>query len=500
MMRRDMRPLAAMGLLCLLFCSAHAERPAAPGTGVGEKALPSDAQIAAKADEYLRAAVEHDQFTGAVLIARDGKPVFSRGYGKANYELDVPNTPDTVFQIASLTKQFTAAAILQLQERGKLKVGDPVCKYVDDCPAAWRPITLRHLLTHTSGIKNFSSLPGWDEDIGRRTYRPYELVDLFRNLPLEFAPGERFKYSNSGYVLLGLVIERASGKRYGEFLHENIFAPLGMTRTVFDDNLTLIPGRAAGYYSRGTDFVLTPYNVNQSTQFAGSGIATTTKDLLVWDQALYTTRLLSQPSLDEMFAPYKNDYAYGWQTGQKLGRRKLDHSGSNDGYSSYLIRFPDQRVTVIVLSNSDRTSAGKAGSNLASIVFGAPYTLPKPQLRDMLWNTIVQKGAQAGIRQYRELRRTEPRDHNFGDETLIDLGYDLIDDRRLAEASAIFAFNLEMFPKSAYSYDGFADIALAQGDRRKGVAYFEKSLSIDPDNEYASEALQRLRRSASGGR
>lgn len=454
---------------------------------------PSDAQIAAKADEYMQAAVKFDQFTGSILVARDGKPVVNKGYGMANYELGVPNTPDTVFQIASLTKQFTATAIMQLQEQGKLKVSDPICKYVDDCPAAWQPITLRHLLTHTSGIKNYSSLPGWDEDLGRRTYRRFELVNLFRNLPLEFAPGEKYKYSNSGYVLLGLAIERTSGKSYGDYLHDRIFAPLDMTHTVFDGNRDLIAGRAAGYYSRGTDFVSSPYNLDPSTQFASSGIATTTRDMLAWDQALYTDKLLTQKSRDEMFTPNKDGYGYGWQTGEKLGRRKLDHSGSNNGFSSYMIRFPDDRVTVIVLSNSDRTSAGKAGTNLASIVFGIPYQLPKPQLRDMLWDTIVQKGADAGIKQYRDLRRTQPNDHDFGDETLIDLGYDLLDSKKLAEASTIFKFNLELFPQSAYSYDGFADVAIEQGDKNKAVAYFEKSLSIDPDNEYASEGLKRLR-------
>lgn len=462
-----------------------------------ESEAPSNAQIVAKADEYMQAAVKFDQFTGSILIARNGTPVVSKGYGMANYELDVPNTPDTVFQIASLTKQFTATAIMQLQEQGKLKISDPVCKYVDDCPAAWQPITLRHLLTHTSGIKNYSSLPGWDEDIGRKTYRRYELANLFRNLPLEFAPGDKHKYSNSGYYLLGLVIERASGKTYGDFLHDSIFAPQGMAHTAFDDIGTLISGRATGYYSRGTDFVSSPYNLDQTTQFAGSGITTTTRDLLAWDQALYTNKLLSQKSLDEMFTPYKGGYGYGWQIGEKLGRRKFDHSGSNDGFSSYIVRFPDDRVTVIVLSNSDRTSAGKAGTNLASIVFGAAYKLPKPQLRDMLWGTIVRQGAEAGIQQYRDLRRMQPKDHDFGDELLIDLGYDLISSKKLAEASAIFKFNLELFPQSAYSYDGFADIAIEQGDKKTAVAYFEKSLSIDSTNEYASEGLERLRRGGS---
>lgn len=495
MMRRRMRPVAAMALLCLSLASANANPPSRSDVRAGETArAPSDARIAAMADEYMRAAVAHDQFTGSVLVARDGVPIFVEGYGKANYELDVPNTPETVFEIASLTKQFTAAAILLLQEQGKLKTDDSVCGYVDDCPAAWRPITLRHLLTHTSGIGNFSSLPGWDEDLGRRTYRHYELVNLFRNLPLAFVPGEKYEYSNSGYVLLGLAVERASGKPYGNFLRDAIFAPLGMTRTAFDDTGALIPGRATGYYSRGTDFIGSPYNLDPTTQFAASGIITTLRDLLSWDRALYTDRLLSKKSLDEMFTPYRNGYGYGWQTGEKLGRRKLDHSGSNDGYSSYIVRFPDDRVTVIVLSNGDRTSAGKAGTNLASIVFGVPYKLPMPQLRDMLWDTIVRQGAEAAIRQYRELRRTQPEAHDFGDETLVDLGYDLIGGKRLAEASAIFRFNLELFPKSAYSYDGLADIALERNDRKQAAAHFERSLAMDPANEYASEALERLRR------
>lgn len=493
MMRRRMRPVAATALLCLSLATASANPPATASAGVDAAVQPpSDAQVAAKADEYLRAAVAHDQFTGAVLVARDGVPIFSRGYGKANYELDVPNTPDIAFEIASLTKQFTAAAIMLLQEQGKLKTSDPICRYVDDCPAAWRLITLRHLLTHTSGIGNFSSLPGWDEDLGRKTYRHHELVDLFRDLPLAFAPGEKYAYSNSGYVLLGLAIERASGKSYGDFLRDTIFTPLGMTRTRFDDTGALIPGRATGYYSRGRDFIGSPYNLDRTTQFAASGITTTLRDLLSWDRALYTDRLLSKKSLDEMFMPYRNGYGYGWQIGEKLGRRKLDHSGSNDGYSSYIVRFPDDRVTVIVLSNSDRTSAGKAGTNLASIVFGLPYTLPAPQLRDLLWDTVVTKGADAAILQYRELRRTQPDAHDFGDETLVDLGYDLIGGKRLADASAIFGFNLDMFPESAYSYDGLADIALERNDRTQAVAYFERSLAIDPANKYASEALKRL--------
>lgn len=495
----QMGVLASFAGCLLALAPAAAQTP--PGNNSAAASAPDrqavaarvDATIDAKIDAYMDAAVRHEQFAGSILIARDGMPLVSKGYGMASYELQVPNRPETVFRIASLTKQFTAMAIMQLQEQGRLQIGDSICKYLDDCPTTWQPITLRHLLTHSAGIKNVSSLPNWDEDLGLKKYRRAELIGLVRDLPLDFAPGEKFKYSNSGYHLLGLVIERASGKSYGEFLRAGIFAPLGMTHSIFDDNRTLIPGRATGYYSRGTDFVSAPF-IDPTTVYSSGGITSTTGDLLRWDQALYSDKLVSRGALDEMFTPNKGDYGYGWRVGETLGRRKHDHSGSLNGFSSYILRFPDDRVTVIVLSNSDRASAGRTGTNLAAIVFGAPYKLPKAQLRDMLWDTIAQKGTDAAIQQYRDLRRTQPDAHDFGEETLLDLGYDLIDGKKLSEAVAILKLNIEMYPQSAYSYDGYADVALEQGDEDKAIAYFEKSLSLDPSNSYASNGLERARR------
>ena len=448
--------------------------------------------ITARFDAYMDAAVRHDHFAGAVLVARDGVPMLNKAYGMASLELQVPNRPETVFRIASLTKQFTSMAILQLQEQAKLRIGDPVCKYLDDCPAAWQPITLRHLLMHGSGIPNVSSLPNWDEDLGRKTYRRRDFVRLFRDLPLEFAPGARFKYSNSGYFLLGMVIERASGKSYGQYLHENIFAPLGMAHSQFDDNRRLVPGRATGYYSRGTEFISAPF-IDPTVTFSGGGITSTTGDLLRWDQALYSYKLLPQQARDEMFTANQGGYGYGWQVRERFGRRTLDHSGSFNGFSAYILRFPDERATVIVLSNSDRASAGRTGTNLAAILLGEEYKLPTAQLLDLLWDTIARQGTDAAIQQWQELKRTQPDAYDFGDEPLVELGYDLADGRKLDEATAIFNFNLEMHPQSAYSYDGLADVADERGDTAKAIALFEKSLAMDPENEYAALALKRLR-------
>ena len=200
---------------------------AGASTGLAGQATPA-ASLASRADAYMRAAVQHDKFSGSVLIARRGVPLFSRGYGMANLELGVPSTATSVFVIGSLAKGFTSMAIMQLRDRGRLRLTDPICQYLDRCPPAWAPVTIRHLLTHTSGIVNFSSLPDWDDSLSSRRYGRAEFVNVFRSQPLLFEPGTQFKYSNSGYYLLALIIERVSGMHFQDYLRENVFAPAGM--------------------------------------------------------------------------------------------------------------------------------------------------------------------------------------------------------------------------------------------------------------------------------
>lgn len=451
--------------------------------------VPAPEAVRAQMESYMQAAVAHDQFTGAVLVARDGVPIFDTAYGMASRELRVPNTPQTVFHLASITKQFTAMAIMQLRDRGKLKVEDPICAYLADCPPAWRPVTIRNLLTHTSGIPNVSSLPAWDEELSLKQYRRTAFVDLFRDLPLQFAPGEKYAYSNSGYFLLGLIVERASGVSFDRYLSGQIFAPLGMTRSGYDDNREIIPGAATGYYSRGTSFITATY-VDPSTRLGDTGIVSTTGDLLRWDQALYGEKLVSRRSLDEMFTPYRGGYGYGWQVGMRFGRRTLAHSGSDGGFSSYILRFPDDRVTVIILGNGDRMSAGKAAIDLAAIQFGAPYKLPVPQLRDILWDAAMRGGAAAAIARFDEARRRSSAEAN-GD-TLLAVGYDLIDARRLTDADAIFRFGLQRFPDLTYALDGLADSASSRGDRAAAIGFFRESLRRDPANDYAVRGLAKV--------
>ncbi|HKP11678.1 MAG TPA: serine hydrolase domain-containing protein, partial [Blastocatellia bacterium] len=238
-MREIKRHMLAVVMLCLAFAAAG-----------GAQTKPAGDDLQARVDERLGAAVKANQFSGAVLVARDGRVLVSKGYGMANFETETPNTPQTIFRLGSITKQFTATAILMLQEQGKLSVQDSICKYVADCPAAWQPITLHHLLSHTGGVPNFTSFPDYQKTMALPT-TVEGLIARFKDQPLDFQPGEKWSYSNSGYVLLGHVVEKVSGQSYEAFLQERIFAPLGMKNTGYDHNATVLPRRAAGYMPQG---------------------------------------------------------------------------------------------------------------------------------------------------------------------------------------------------------------------------------------------------------
>ena len=354
---------------------------------------PSAKQISAKVDEYMDAAVKVERFSGSILVARNGSPVVSKGYGMANYEQSVPNTPQTVFRLASITKQFTAAAVMILQERGKLNTNHSVCKYFSDCPTVWQPMTIRHLLTQTSGIVSYTGLPELQTNPSIGESRT-KMLDLIKSKPLEFVPGEQMKYGNS-YFLLGLIIERASGKTYGEFLQENIFTPLGMKQSGYDDIDRIAKNRAAGYWWRGDSFVTTQ-SLSIFNTFAGGGLSSTTEDLLLWDKALYTKKLLSRKSRDEMFAPFKElttgrGYAYGWYTTKRFDRQEVAHGGNLPDFINYIARFPAERVTVIVLGNSGNGSSGRIANDLSAIVFGAPYKIPRERVAVAVAASVLDK-------------------------------------------------------------------------------------------------------------
>jgi CubicO group peptidase (beta-lactamase class C family) len=329
----------------------------------------------------------HD-FSGVVLIARNGKILFAQAYGMANLEHDVPNTIDTKLRLASITKQFTAAAILILQERGKLSVNDSISSYLRDCPGPWSPITLYQLLSHSSGIYSFTE----SSDNDRYDPLPTPVLDTvarFKDKPLDFLPGQGFHYSDSGYLLLGYVVEQASGEKYEAFLEENVYKPLHMKDSGYDHPQPILKHRAQGYALKNGSIVNSAF-MAMDTPFGGGSQYSTVKDLLLWDQALYGERLLSAKSRQAMFTPNpqqvppewllgkKGGYGYGWMIEELFGRKLYLHGGLINGFSSIIMRYPEDRTLVVVLCNREEDFPGDlknlkivgVGEGLSALSFG----------------------------------------------------------------------------------------------------------------------------------
>ena len=318
----------------------------------------------------IKSYVDADTISGALLVAVDGRPVLREGIGLANRELGVANTADLKFRIGSITKQFTATAILQLQEAGKLSLDDPVSKYYPAAPASWAKITIRHLLTHTSGIPSYTSLAGFFDGPARLTHTPEELIRLTQDKPLEFEPGSKFAYDNSGYILLGYIVEKASGQPYAAYLKQHIFGPLGMAGSGYDSS-EIIPGRAMGYEPAPQGGWRNASFLDMSVPFAAGSLYSTVDDMLKWDQAIYAARLLQPASLKAMFTDYGNHYGFGWVIDQKWGRDRIWHNGGINGFVSSFQRYPKNRVTVVVLSNEITGAPDKLAADLAGLCLGA---------------------------------------------------------------------------------------------------------------------------------
>ena len=344
-------------------------------------APPDRAALEKKVDELVKAHAAVNNFSGTVLIARAGTPLLAKGYGYANIEWQIPNTPQTKFRIGSITKQFTSMLIMQLREQGKVKVEDSVCVYVTPCPDTWQPVTVHHLLTHTSGIPSYTAQSAWRE----RMMMPLsadQVMAFVRDLPLQWVPGQQYEYNNSGYFLLGLIVEKVTGKTYEAALGEMILTPLGLKDTGYDWTRTILPQRASGYSGRGAALSNTaPIDMQQP--FAAGAMYSTAEDLLKWEQSLYATALLPASSKTVMWTPFLNNYAYGWSVppaDPKVfgGHKRMLHTGGINGFSCVLIRLPEAKLTFIVLANNDTVNAGAIGRDLASIYFGQPYTIPAP--------------------------------------------------------------------------------------------------------------------------
>jgi CubicO group peptidase (beta-lactamase class C family) len=324
-----------------------------PGKLQAEKVSPTG--LAKKINAFLEKTYPANEPGAAVLAVKDGKIILRKGYGMANLELGIPIKPGMVFRIGSITKQFTAAAIMKLAEEGKLSVTDDIKKYLPDYPTHGHKITIHHLLNHTSGIKSYTNIQEM-YSLMRKDMTLKELMDFFKNQPMDFAPGERFLYNNSGYVLLGAIIEKASGKSYEAYIDENIFKPLGMSNSYYGSSIRIIPLRASGYEKEKNEITNASY-LSMTLPYAAGSLLSTVDDLHRWYQALEAGKVISQKSLEQMYTPTKlnngktQNYGYGWSLRTLFGEKTIEHDGGINGFTTNALRVPGKKVFVTVLTN-----------------------------------------------------------------------------------------------------------------------------------------------------
>ena len=342
-------------------------------------------------DQVVQYYASEKKFMGSVLVARGDTVLFSKGYGFANLEWDIPDSPATKYRLGSVTKQFTAASILLLEERGKLSIHDPVKKYLPDAPAAWDKITIFNLLTHTSGIPNFTSFPDYPSTEPFAA-NPEKLVSRFRDKPLDFQPGEKFSYSNSGYVLLGYLLEKVSGEKYSQFLQENIFTPLGMKDSGYDSNSAIIAHRAVGY-APGPNGPVNAGYIDMSIPFSAGALYSTTEDLLRWERGLFGGKILSPSSLEKMTAPFKDDYALGVVVHTVKDGKMIEHGGGIEGFNTDLVYYRGDKVTVVALANLNGQAVNDIAAKLGALARGETVELPSERKEITLSPEILSRYA-----------------------------------------------------------------------------------------------------------
>ena len=351
---------------------------------LGMTAVAWTQDIGSQADAYLTAWANQGRFSGVVLIAKGDKILLRKGYGKANHELNVANTPESVFRIGSITKSFTALSILQLEEKGKLKVSDPVVKYVPELPAAWSEITIHQLLCHKSGIPEFTNAKAYSDLSDSRHIE--NALKEYSDKPLLTKPGEVLRYSNAGYILLGRIIENVTGESYEEYLSANIFKPAGMTHTAYDLAAEVVRDRASGYRFDGETVINAPFG-DPAYGGAAGALRSTVDDMYRFDRALKTGKLFSKALTTKAWTPYGHfvapppvpieaEYGYGWMMGEDFGHKYVGHGGWVNGFVSNFNRYPDDDAVIIVLSNFETITYVQIGKDLSAILFGEKYRMP----------------------------------------------------------------------------------------------------------------------------
>ena len=457
---------------------------------------------AAKIQEVLTLAHKYRMFNGSALVAENGKVIYKGGFGMANMEWNIPNTPDTRFRLGSITKQFTSMLTLELVEQGKVKLDGKISDYLPDYRKdIGEKVTIHHLLTHTSGIPSYTSQPGFFANVSRNPYKVADFVKQYTSGNLEFEPGTKYSYNNSGYFLLGAIIERVTGKTYEQALKEMIFDKVGMKNTGYDRHDPLIPKRASGYAKTASGYANATY-LDMSIPYAAGSMYSTVEDLYLWDQALYTDKLLTAQSKELMYKPFLEEYAYGWvvtKASFKLNDQPvpvITHGGGINGFTTTIVRFPREKHLIVILDNTGSPNLDQLSDKIAKILYGQPYDLPKMSIAAIVEKTISEKGIDAAVAEYRELKAKQSATYDFTEPQLNALGYRLMQTGKMKEAVEIFKLNVEAYPQGFNTYDSLAEAYMNLNDRELAIKNYKKSIELNPKNTGAVEMLKKLKQPA----
>ncbi|WKZ69640.1 MAG: serine hydrolase [Melioribacteraceae bacterium] len=455
-------------------------------------------------DEFIQKTVEYNSFTGSALVADNQEVIFQKGYLFANREWNIPNDIDTKFRLGSITKQFTAAVILKLREEGKLKLEDKITDHIPYYRKdTGEKVSIHQLLIHTSGIPSYTSHPDFFGKDSKRDYTVEEFVKQYCMGDFDFEPGADWAYNNSGYYLLGVIIEEITGMTYAEALHHYILDPLNMKETGFDKYEEIISKRADGYSFLFIEYTNAPY-INMELPYAAGSMYSTVGDLFKWDQALYQPGLLTQESLDLMFTPHVaamgGHYGYGWSIvekdidGDDEVEKIISHGGGINGFNTLISRIPEKGQLIVLLNNTGGAPLGFMSNQIYNIINGLDFEYPKKGIALAVYQKYVDEGIDEALNYYSKLKESDQLDLFYRDRAEFNsLGYYLMNTKNdLSAALKVFELNMNEYSDWYNAYDSYAEALMKTGNNEKAIEYYKKSVDMNPGNQNGIEKLKEL--------
>ncbi len=452
-------------------------------------------ELASQLDSMMNLYYVQNNFSGSVLVAKDGEVLYADGFGYANIEHNVENSPEKKYRIASISKQFTSMLIMQKVSEGKISLDSTISTYIEDYPKPQgNIITIHHLLSHTSGMPHYAGIPDFFPKYGRLPFEHREFVELFWDLDLLFEPGEEFSYSSFGYYLLGYILEEVSGKTFPELLNDRILEPLEMFNTGVEDHRKIIMNRAYGYNFLLDYFERAGFR-DLSTALATGDMYSSPLDMVRWERALADNKLLDKEYQDMIFSPNLDGYAYGWRTGySKMNENDSvyyhQHTGGTNGFTSIVTRLPEDGYYIVVFCNSRPAEIRSVEQNIIRLLYG--YELDfSPSIALALARILESDGLEAALDYLSGFSENEEKQDELSFNDIARVGRDLLYLDRTGEAISIFKVGVELFPQTANAYVMLGDGYHAEGKKEKAIKAYAKALLLEPQHSGALQKIQR---------